>query len=71
MKKLFIGIDVSKDVFDVCSLVESGEVVSSKEVYSNTKKGIAEFCKILNKWNDHDIWICMEHTGHYGFLHAS
>lgn len=71
MKKLFIGIDVSKDVFDVCYLIDSGDVVSSKEVYSNTKKGVAEFCKILNKWNDHDIWICMEHTGHYGFLLAS
>ncbi|MCF8444545.1 MAG: hypothetical protein K9G29_06010 [Crocinitomicaceae bacterium] len=41
MKKLFIGIDVSKDVFDVCSMDESGNVIASKEVFSNTKVGIA------------------------------
>ena len=43
MKKLFIGIDVSKDVFDVCSMDESGNVIASKEVFSNTKVGITNF----------------------------
>ena len=71
MKKLFIGIDVSKDVFDVCSMDESGNVIASKEVFSNTKVGIADFCKSLKIWGDCDIWICMEHTGHYGYLLAS
>lgn len=71
MKKLFIGIDVSKDVFDVCSMDESGNVIASKEVFSNTKVGIANFCKSLKRWSDCDIWICMEHTGHYGYLLAS
>jgi transposase len=71
MKKLFIGIDVSKDVFDVCSMDESGNVVASKEVFSNTKIGIADFCKSLKIWDDCDIWICMEHTGHFGYLLAS
>jgi len=71
MKKLFIGIDVSKDVFDVCSMDESGNVVASKEVFSNTKIGIADFCKSLKRWDDCDIWICMEHTGHFGYLLAS
>ncbi len=72
MKKLFVGIDVSKDVFDFCALNEIGDVETSKEVFQNSKKGIAEFCKsLLNRWNDHDIWICLEHTGHYGYLLAS
>ena len=71
MKKLFIGVDVSKDVFDVCSMDESGNVIASKEVFSNTKVGIANFCKSLKRWSDCDIWICMEHTGHYGYLLAS
>jgi transposase len=71
MKKMFIGIDVSKDVFDVCSLDEFGDITASKEVFANTKKGIADFCKSLNRWRDHDIWICLEHTGHYGYLLAS
>ena len=68
---MFIGIDVSKDVFDVCSLDEFGDITASKEVFANTKKGIADFCKSLNRWRDHDIWICLEHTGHYGYLLAS
>jgi transposase len=71
MKKLFISIDVSKDVFDVCSMDESGDVVASKEVFSNTKVGIADFCRSLKRWDDCDIWICMEHTGHFGYLLAS
>ena len=49
MKKLFIGIDVSKDVFDVCSMDESGNIIASKEVFSNTKVGIANFCKSLKR----------------------
>lgn len=71
MKKLFIGIDVSKDVFDVCTLDESGDIVSSKKVFPNTKKGIADFCSSIIPSCSCDSWICMEHTGHYGYLLAS
>lgn len=68
MKKLFIGIDISKDVFDFCIIDNDAKVLSSKEVRPNTKEGINEFCKFISKYADHDIWICMEHTGHYGYL---
>lgn len=71
MKKLFVGIDVSKDVFDFCALNEAGDIETSKEVFSNSKQGIAVFCKSLKRWSDYDIWICLEHTGHYGYLLAS
>ena len=68
MKKLFIGLDVSKDVFDFCALNDLGEQESSKKVFQNSKQGIDQFCKSLKKWNDSDILICLEHTGHYGYL---
>ena len=68
MKKLFIGIDISKDVFDFCIIDEEARVLSSKEVRPNTKEGIKDFCRFINKYNDHETWVCMEHTGHYGYL---
>ena len=71
MKKLFVGIDVSKDVFDFCALNENGVIETSKEVFENSKKGISSFCKSLKRWDDYDVWICLEHTGHYGYLLAS
>lgn len=71
MKKLFIGIDISKDVFDFCLINEDAKVLSSKEVLPNTKNGIADFCKFLKKHKELDPWVCMEHTGHYGALLVS
>lgn len=68
---LFIGIDVSKDVFDVCVLSDSGDLATTQRVFLNTQKGIREFCESLSKWANEDYWICMEHTGHYGLLLAS
>ena len=47
MKKLFIGLDVSKDVFDFCALNDLGEQESSKKVFQNSKQGIDQFCKSL------------------------
>lgn len=70
MKKLFVGIDVSKDVFDYCFLTQENEVLVSKGQSSNTVKGIAEFCEQINTFKDYAILICMEHTGYYGSLLA-
>lgn len=70
MKKLFIGIDVSKDVFDYCFLNENNEVLVAKGQSPNTVKGIADFCKRINDFKEYSIWICMEHTGYYGSLLA-
>lgn len=70
MKKLFVGIDVSKEVFDYCLLSEDNELLVPKDQKPNTKKGIAEFCKQLERFGDYEVWICMEHTGYYGYLLA-
>jgi transposase len=67
MKKLFIGIDVSRDVFDYCVLKDNREVLT-KGVEQNSKKGIQQFIDLITAYKDHDSWLCMEHTGHYGAL---
>jgi transposase len=71
MKKLFIGIDVSKDVFDFCLINQDHHVVSSKNVLPNTIEGISNFFKYLKGFSDWPIWICLEHTGRYGALLCS
>lgn len=68
MKNLFIGIDISKDVFDYCGLDEKNQVLISKQVCPNSKEGIRKFCNMLKVFSGYSIWICMEHTGHYGSL---
>lgn len=67
MKKLFIGIDISKDKFDYCILSDDHKILL-KGIEVNSKKGISSFCKLINKYSDLAPWICMEHTGHYGYL---
>lgn len=71
MKKLFIGIDVSKDVFDYCLTNQDHEVLSSKNVQQNDHDGIKKFCNHINDFKDYQVWICMEHTGRYGALLCS
>lgn len=68
MNKIFIGIDVSKDVFDFCLIDQDHHIISSKNVLPNTVEGIEEFHLFLKKYSDFDKWACMEHTGHYGAL---
>ena len=70
MKKLFIGIDISKDVFDYCFLSEDNELLVSKGQKPNTVKGINQLCKQIGGFSSYEVWICMEHTGYYGYLLA-
>jgi transposase len=67
MEKLFIGIDISKDKFDYCILSSKHEILS-KGLESNTVEGIDKFHGQLKKYPDLEPCICMEYTGHYGYL---
>jgi len=67
MKNLFIGIDISKDVFDYSFLSSENEIIL-KGQSPNTKKEILQFCKKVKSFKEYEPWICMEHTGHYGYL---
>jgi len=68
MKNLFIGIDISKEVFDYCAIDEQNQIIINKQVAPNSKDGIEKFCQKLDQLKEYSIWIAMEHTGHYGSL---
>jgi len=70
MKKLFIGIDVSKDVFDFCFLSQDNELVTPKGQLPNTVDGIAKLFKLIHQFKSYDTWVFMEHTGYYAHLLA-
>jgi len=62
----FIGIDVSKEKFDVCLLKEDG---SLQKTFNHVKSGFNEFVKWINTNCGHP-WVCMEATGHYSEILA-
>lgn len=68
MTKLYVGIDVAKDKFDV-SYTTDGQNIFGYSTFANDKKGIKKFFKqaenFLNKLNLQDIHFCMESTGIY------
>ena len=71
MEKLFIGVDVSKDTFDVCVLTELESVHTKNLVFSNDHQGIKDFIEFIFNLDGICKWVCLEHTGHYGALLTS
>lgn len=66
MEKLFVGIDVSKDVFDVAMLNHKGAIVEKGLQFTNDEKGLKLFNRKLKSIKS-DFWICLENTGCYGY----
>lgn len=60
----FVGIDVSKDVFDA---VFNHDHVFIHEQFENTRKGVKSLCRWLKKLtkNIEECLVCCEHTGMY------
>jgi transposase len=65
MKKLIVGIDISKDVLDYCILQSIDFTVVGRGVIENNKVAISRW---LEKFDSEAIIVSMEHTGHYGAL---
>ena len=64
MDKIFIGIDISKNSFDVCFLNENDGTEFSK--YQYTELQMNKFVKkIKSLKNDHEVFVTMENTGIY------
>ena len=66
MKKIVIGIDVSKEKLDFC--VKSAEKVIKELVVQNTTKAIGSSLKSIEKEYQlslSDLLICAEYTGQY------
>lgn len=71
MSSIIVGIDISKDKFDVCILKEKSKEIQRS--FPNSSKGFQEFSKILS--SPADISVALEATGRYGenlcrFLHS-
>ena len=67
MKKLTIGIDVSKDKLDYCILDNLTHEVVDRGIVDNNSQSIKQFIKDLDSNN---TVLSFEHTGHYGALLA-
>lgn len=59
-----VGVDISKDSFDVCLLHTAGTSTSSK--FSNDSTGFRSFLKWLNKHASGSLRVGLESTGSYG-----
>ena len=63
-KIAILGIDVSKDFFDV-SLMRDGKIVASGQ-FNNSSAGFKSLQSWLKKRKVSVTWSCMEATGRYG-----
>ncbi len=72
MKKVFIGIDISKDTLDVCFIESLSENKLFEFRVQNKKSGIKSILEKVTKlgYSGSDAWFCFEHTGTYGYLLA-
>jgi len=71
-KKLFCGIDISKDTLDYAIICGENKEIKTTSQTENNKKGIQEIIRHLQTdYDGADIWVCFEHTGNYGLLLAS
>lgn len=67
MKKLTVGIDVSKDKLDFCILDNQDHSVIKRGVIANSKSAITLW---LANLAPEQYELAMEHTGHYGAMLA-
>lgn len=67
MDYLFVGIDISKDLLDYAIVDQNSKAIIEQGQVDNSLRGINKFIKQLKK-SQKTIWLCAEHTGHYGSL---
>jgi len=61
----YIGIDISKYKHDFCIISNTGEVIVENSSFDNNKKGFQYFLDQLKPYNNSQIRIAFEATGHY------
>lgn len=63
----FIGIDVSKDTFDVALIKDNNQTVIAEDNFANSSAGLVKLQEFLKKQglNMEETLFCMEHTGIY------
>jgi transposase len=72
MKRIYVGIDISKGWLDLALCNHKAEILVSSERINNDVKGIATMLNTITKtYSKQSLWFCFEHTGNYGLLLAS
>ena len=63
---IYIGIDISKYKHDCFICSNTGEVIIENLSFENNKKGFQKFADLLKPYDNSNVHIGMEATGHYG-----
>ena len=66
MYMIYIRIDISKYKHDCFICKDTGEVIVDNLSFENNKKGFQQFLNLLNPYDNHNVHIGLEATGHYG-----
>jgi transposase len=63
---IYIGVDISKYKHDCFICNDTGEVIVENFSFENTKKGFQQFLDLLKPYDNSNVHIGLEATGHYG-----
>ncbi len=63
---IYVGIDISKYKHDCFICNSAGEVIVENLSFENTKKGFQQFLDLLKSYDNSNVHIGLEATGHYG-----
>lgn len=63
---IYIGIDISKYKHDCFICNDYGEIIVENLSFENTKKGFQQFLELLKPYDNSNVHIGLEATGHYG-----
>ena len=63
---IYIGIDISKYKHDCFICNHAGEVIVENLSFENNKKGFQQFLDLLKSYDNSNVHIGLEATGHYG-----
>ena len=63
---IYIGIDISKYKHDCFICQDTGEVIVENLSFDNNKKGFQQFLDLLKPYDNSNVHIGLEATGHYG-----
>jgi len=66
MYMIYVGIDISKYKHDCFICKDTGEVIVENLSFENTKKGFQQFLDLLKPYDNTNVHIGLEATGHYG-----
>ena len=63
---IYVGIDISKYKHDCFICKDAGEVIVENLSFTNNKKGFQQFLDLLKPYDNSNVHIGLEATGHYG-----